>query len=74
MYAGLTLEMYVEQIEYVGEIQGAAGIRVTVHPHDMMPFPEDNGVSVSPGQQTAIGLKRVMVYHNFPPTKKYQSA
>ncbi|KAJ8029185.1 FMRFamide-activated amiloride-sensitive sodium channel [Holothuria leucospilota] len=60
---GLTLEMYIEQTEYVGEIQSAAGIRVTVHPHNMMPFPEDNGVSVSPGQQTALGLKRVKVRH-----------
>ncbi|XP_022111144.1 amiloride-sensitive sodium channel subunit alpha-like [Acanthaster planci] len=55
---GLTLELYIEQDQYIEDIQPAAGARVVVHARHNMPFPDDEGVSVSPGQETFIGFKR----------------
>ena len=62
---GLTVEMYIEQDQYMENIQPSAGARVAVHPQNEMPFPEDEGTSVSPGHETFIGVKRVSV-SNFP--------
>jgi len=36
-----------------------AGVRVVVHSATYMPFPEDEGVTVSPGHSTSIGLQMV---------------
>ena len=36
-----------------------AGVRVVVHAPDMMPFPEDEGLSVSPGQMSLIAVRKV---------------
>ncbi|XP_038078588.1 amiloride-sensitive sodium channel subunit alpha-like [Patiria miniata] len=55
---GLTLELYIEQDQYMENVQPAAGARVVVHARHDMPFPDDEGVSVSPGQETFIGFKR----------------
>ncbi|XP_033634754.1 amiloride-sensitive sodium channel subunit gamma-2-like isoform X2 [Asterias rubens] len=55
---GLTVEMYIEQDQYMENIQPSAGARVAVHPQNEMPFPEDEGTSVSPGHETFIGVKR----------------
>lgn len=56
---GLTLVLNVEQDDYIGDLAESAGVRIVVHSQDKMPFPEDEGVSVSPGQLTSLGLSMV---------------
>ena len=56
---GLKLELYVEQDEYIESLSDAAGMRILVHNQTEMPFPEDEGFSVSPGSKTSVGLGKV---------------
>ena len=49
----------VNQYDYMPETGDTAGIRLVVHPYDRMPFPEDEGISVSPGHSTSIGIRQV---------------
>ena len=49
----------IEQEDYVKEVGDTAGIRLVVHPQNRMPFPEDEGITVSPGHSTSIGLRQV---------------
>ncbi|XP_077992375.1 epithelial sodium channel subunit alpha-like [Glandiceps talaboti] len=58
---GLSLKLYVEQDEYIHSIRESAGIRVLIHSQDVMPFPEDNGFSISPGQETNVGIRKLSI-------------
>ncbi|XP_070566547.1 amiloride-sensitive sodium channel subunit beta-2-like [Ptychodera flava] len=58
---GLTLELFVNQDNYIPDITETSGIRVAIHPHRVVPFPEDNGISLSPGYSTEIGLRMVNI-------------
>ncbi|XP_054755872.2 amiloride-sensitive sodium channel subunit gamma-like [Lytechinus pictus] len=55
---GLHLTLFTEQPEYVGLFAQEAGVRVAVHPPDVLPFPEDDGVVASTGQATNIGIRQ----------------
>jgi hypothetical protein len=52
----------VNQHDYLPEGGDIAGIRLVVHPHNRMPFPEDEGITVSPGQSTSIGIRQVYTH------------
>lgn len=56
---GLELELYIEEHEYISDIQESSGIRVTIHEQNKMPFPEDEGLSVQPGALTSVGIRKV---------------
>lgn len=58
-HAGLMLELYLEQDEYIPELTEAAGVLVTIHDQDVMPFPEDDGILVAPDAQTNIAITLV---------------
>ncbi|PIK55521.1 putative degenerin mec-10-like [Apostichopus japonicus] len=47
--------------EYIPAIQQAAGLRLSIHDQKTMPFPEDNGISVSPGTETSVGVRAVQL-------------
>ncbi len=49
----------IDQSDYIGDLAEAAGVRVVVHPQRSMPFPEDEGISVSPGEMTYVGITQV---------------
>ena len=49
----------INQNEYIEEAGDTAGIRLVVHPQTRMPFPEDEGITVSPGHSTSIGVRQV---------------
>ena len=57
--AGLTLEINIEQLDYVSVLSQEAGIRVFIGGQREMPFPYEQGISVSPGFSTAIELRKV---------------
>ncbi|ESO07063.1 hypothetical protein HELRODRAFT_92396 [Helobdella robusta] len=48
----------IDQMDYVKQAGSLAGIRVVILDQNQMPFPEDEGVSVGPGQLTYISLQR----------------
>ena len=56
---GLQVELFLEQEEYIAELTEGAGMRVTIHANDRMPFPEDDGLLVAPGTQTHMALRVV---------------
>ncbi|XP_001199295.4 degenerin deg-1 [Strongylocentrotus purpuratus] len=55
---GLHLTLFTEQPEYVGLFAQEAGVRVAIHPPNVFPFPEDDGVVASTGQATNIGIRQ----------------
>jgi len=56
---GLEMIVNIDQANYVKDAGETAGIRLVVHTGDKMPFPEDEGMMVSPGHSTSIGLQKV---------------
>jgi len=54
----------IDQSNYVKDAGETAGIRLVVHTGDRMPFPEDEGITVSPGHSTSIGLQKVPAQTN----------
>ncbi|XP_030832236.1 degenerin deg-1-like [Strongylocentrotus purpuratus] len=54
----LHLTLFTEQPEYVGLFAQEAGVRVAIHPPNVFPFPEDDGVVASTGQATDIGMRQ----------------
>ena len=59
--AGLQLVINIQQDEYVMDIGDSAGIRLVVLPQKQMPFPEDEGLTISPGHYTTIAVKQVKI-------------
>jgi len=52
----------VQQYEYVREAGDTAGLVVVILPQYQMPFPEDEGIMVSPGHATSIAIVQVGNY------------
>ena len=48
----------IDQADYVADAGDTAGIRVLVHNGNQMPFPEDDGLIVSSGHSTSVGLQK----------------
>ncbi|XP_006632023.1 amiloride-sensitive sodium channel subunit gamma-like [Lepisosteus oculatus] len=59
---GLTMELSIEQDEYIEQFSQAAGIRLIIHDQKDMPFPEDDGVNIPPGQESDIAIVKVHVH------------
>ena len=56
---GLTMMLNVQQYEYVTQAGDTAGIVIGILPQYQMPFPEDDGIMISPGLATSIGIVQV---------------
>ncbi|KAK7503193.1 hypothetical protein BaRGS_00005458, partial [Batillaria attramentaria] len=54
----LSLLLNAEAEEYLQQSQ-VVGFKIVVHPHDAMPFPEDEGLIVSPGFATSIAVSKL---------------
>ena len=61
---GLTLELNIEQYEYVSQLSQEAGIRAFVSTQNEMPFPYELGISAAPGYSTSIQLRKVHLLMN----------
>ncbi len=44
----------------MSEAGDVAGVRVSVSAQNIMPFPEDDGITVGPGYATFIGVAQVI--------------
>ncbi|KAL8599244.1 hypothetical protein ACOMHN_007960 [Nucella lapillus] len=71
---GLTLLLNVQSDQYI-QLSDTVGLKVLVHPQDSMPFPEDEGVIISPGFTTNIAIKMQEFRRSPPPYEqcKYYS-
>ncbi|PIK38023.1 putative amiloride-sensitive sodium channel subunit alpha [Apostichopus japonicus] len=58
---GLHMTLYIEHSEYVGALTKDIGVRIMTHPRDIMPNPEDVGLSLSPGFSTNMGIRQVEI-------------
>ena len=56
---GLTLDLFINQEEYIPSLSQEAGVRILLTPQRNIPFPVDEGFTVSPGFATSIGLRQV---------------
>ena len=54
----------VDQASYIGELSQSAGLRVVIHDTHRMPYPEDEGILVSPGSLTYLGVTMVIINNN----------
>ncbi|XP_074628720.1 epithelial sodium channel subunit alpha-like isoform X4 [Acropora palmata] len=63
---GLSLELNVEQDEYIGLMTPEAGIRMDISTQGEMPFPMEKGISISPGYATMIGLRKEILVREDP--------
>lgn len=51
---GLILTLFIDQSEYIKQLAESAGVRVIVHDPTEMPFPENSGITVTPGQSSFV--------------------
>ena len=59
---GLHMIMNIKQNEYMAMGNDVAGIRLIVHHRDRLPYPEDEGVTLTTGFTTSIGMRQVGEY------------
>ena len=55
--------MYVNYAEYLHGHTTGRGLRLDIHPYQTLPFVSENGISVTTGHSTYIGLKLVSVLY-----------
>ncbi|XP_077983149.1 epithelial sodium channel subunit alpha-like [Glandiceps talaboti] len=67
MLTGLKLTIFVDQKEYIPLYGQEAGVRVLIHPPDITPFPEDDGVTVKPGVKTSIAMRQITIQRKGQP-------
>ncbi|XP_052253065.1 amiloride-sensitive sodium channel subunit gamma-like [Dreissena polymorpha] len=63
---GLTLELNIEQDDYIPALAQDAGVKIVIHERGTYPIPEDAGLSLPPGMKTSIGLDKTE-YKRLPP-------
>ncbi|MCG8621221.1 MAG: amiloride-sensitive sodium channel family protein, partial [Proteobacteria bacterium] len=55
---GLTLVLFINQIDYSGTANGDAGVKIVLHPQDEPPHPDRFGIAASPGTYMYISFKK----------------
>ncbi|CAF0748556.1 unnamed protein product [Brachionus calyciflorus] len=58
---GLRLELYIGDLEAQQQYTYKAGMRVIIHNQSLIPFSDEQGIDVSVGQQTNIGISRTFI-------------
>ena len=71
LIAGLTLDINIEQYEYIDLLSQEAGVRIFVASQNDMPFPHELGHSAPPGYATAIQLRKVLKISLTQPKSTY---
>ena len=67
---GLTLQMNVEQDDYLLPARFDAGVKVAIHPQDEPPEPDDIGIAVPPGRNMFIGMRQKYVTDTSTSTRR----
>ncbi|XP_030835718.1 uncharacterized protein LOC100891818 isoform X2 [Strongylocentrotus purpuratus] len=58
---GLHLTLFIEQPEYVGIFSQESGVRVAIHDPNVIPLPEDDGITSPTGTATSIGIRQNLI-------------
>ncbi|CAL1540638.1 unnamed protein product, partial [Lymnaea stagnalis] len=58
---GLELTLFLETDEYVPGITNGKGFQIAIHEQGSIPFPEDEGIAITAGAQTVIGLRMLQI-------------
>jgi len=58
-FSGFTMLIFVNQEEYVTSLTSGVGIRLLTHRQDQQPFPEDDGMDISPGLKASLKVSMV---------------
>lgn len=53
--------MQLEKFEQVGDFLEGSGVRLVIHPPGTLPFPAEEGFTLSSGYETSIGMKMVSI-------------
>ena len=61
-HAGLKLNLFIEQSQYIPELSHTAGARVIIHDQGQIPFPNNEGYSVLPSRSTSFAIRRVSIH------------
>lgn len=56
---GLKMILQVEKFEQAENFLDGSGVRLVIHEPGTLPFPEEEGFTLSPGYETSIGMKMV---------------
>jgi len=67
------MTLNINQNEYVTETGDIAGAVVVIRPQNEMPFPEDDGIIVSPGHATSIAITQVKENNQLSSHRNYES-
>ena len=67
------MTLNINQNEYVTETGDIAGAVVVIRPQNEMPFPEDDGIIVSPGHATSIAITQVNENNQLSSHRNYES-
>ena len=55
---GLRVTFNIHAAEYVGLLASEYGVRVSIHPPDVQPEPEDDGFVAEPGKLTSVAVRQ----------------
>ncbi|OAF64477.1 hypothetical protein A3Q56_07812 [Intoshia linei] len=55
--SGLSIILYLDSENYL-PLTPSLGAKIVIHPQNVMPFPEDEGFLLSPGESTEIAIKK----------------
>nr|XP_019920401.2 amiloride-sensitive sodium channel subunit alpha [Crassostrea gigas] len=64
---GLQMILQVEKFEQEENFLDGSGVRLVIHEPGTLPFPEEEGFTLSPGYETSIGMKMVALSRSKPP-------
>jgi len=62
----------INQNEYIPQAGDTAGAVVVIRPQNEMPFPEDDGIIVSPGHATSIAITQVNENNQLSSHRNYE--
>lgn len=59
LWTGLSLTMFINQLQYVAVLSPQAGLRMMLHRQGEVPLVAEDGFNVSPGTKSGIAVKYV---------------
>lgn len=59
--SGIKLTLYLEVDEYIENFSSGYGVRIVFHEPGTFPMPAEEGLTLSPGYETNIGLRAVSI-------------
>ncbi|XP_077861955.1 epithelial sodium channel subunit alpha-like [Saccoglossus kowalevskii] len=73
---GLKMTLFTEQKEYISVYGRDSGARVVIHPPHTPPIPWSEGITITPGKVTSLGIKEVRIAREPEPygncTREYE--